>query len=160
MEKNKASLVSRISYLVSRNARYASRTTLYAFWFLCLSTFSLAQGPRTLSGLNVEGLQQGKGKELRWKDNPFVQPVESLDVQDLHLTAVVAGDRDSACLINGEVLRVGDKIGFSEVVHIEKDHVVLRNENGIFGLSLKGQAPSVQQAAPLPPAVPETKTEE
>lgn len=137
-----------------------SRIILYFSLFIFHFSLAYAQTSKPLSGLNVEGLQQGKGKELRWKDNPFVQPVESLDVQDLRLTAVVAGDRDSACLINGEILRVGDKIGFSEVVHIEKDHVVLRNENGIFGLSLKGQAPAVQQAAPLPPAVPETKTEE
>lgn len=127
---------------------------------LFFSAPALAQSSEPLSGLNVEGLREEDGKELRWKNNPFVQPVESLDVQDLHLTAVVQGAGEAACLINNEVLRVGEKIGFSEVVHIEKDHVVLRNENGIFGLSLKGGPEPVLRAAPSAPVAPQTKEEE
>lgn len=133
---------------------------LIPYFLLLTSGLFANEKTKPLSGLNVEGLQEEKGKELRWKDNPFVQPVESLDVQDLHLTAVVQGEKEAACLINSEVLRVGEKIGFSEVIHIEKDHVVLRNENGIFGLSLKGQAQPATQTVPSAPAAPQTKEEE
>lgn len=120
-------------------------STTFVFLLSLFAAPLLAQPSKPLSGLNLEGLRETKRGELRWQDNPFVQPVEPLDVQDLSLTAIVSGKSDSACLINGEVLRVGNKIGFSEVLHIEKNHVVLRNENGIFSLSLKGGAQKQQQ---------------
>ncbi len=127
---------------------------------LCIGLPLLAQNQESkpLSGINVEGFQEKKEKEMVWKNNPFIQPVGPLDIQDLRLTAVVmaegkGAEAEAVCLINGEAVRVGDKIGFSELLHIEKDHVVLRNENGIFSLSLKGETPPpasvpVEQAAP------------
>ncbi|MDO8493739.1 MAG: hypothetical protein Q7S68_00170 [Deltaproteobacteria bacterium] len=90
-----------------------------------------------LSGVNTEDFEQPPSDELRWEKNPFIQSTEALGIQDLQLTAIVYNPTDAACLINGKVLRKGERIGGAEILHIEQKQVVLRNENGLFRLALQ-----------------------
>lgn len=120
-----------------RSTKYEVRKILLlTSCFLLLASAALAA---SLSGLNMEDFQQEKTEGIQWKNNPFVQPIDEMSVHELNLAAIVYREGDAAVLISGQVLREGDKIGLSEVVHIEKKSVVLRNENGIFSLVLKGK---------------------
>lgn len=94
---------------------------------------------KTLSGLNLEDFSQGVPKSIDWGKNPFLKPVHDVAVDELLLTGIVYREDDRAALINGRMIRKGDKIGTNEVVEIEPERVILRNENGIFELSLKGR---------------------
>jgi hypothetical protein len=122
------------------------RTWTWAFFIWpILLIFSGVQGEGrqngAFSGLDLEGFEGGdRSKEngLLWRDNPFVEEVEDFSVTDLVLTGIVYGDVDRAALINDHPVRKGEKIGSHEVVEIEKNHVVLRNENGLFRLSFTG----------------------
>lgn len=93
---------------------------------------------QTLSGLNIEQFEERTDEPVSWTNNPFVQPADDVAVSELKLTGIVYSPEDSAAIINDTVVRLDDKIGYNEVVGIEKSAVVLRNENGIFRLSLKG----------------------
>ena len=91
-----------------------------------------------LSGVNTDDFQKPPNDQLRWEKNPFVQSVEEVGVHDLQLVAIVYRSSDEAsCLINGKVLEKGEQIGGAEVVHIEEKQVVLRNESGLFRLTLQ-----------------------
>ena len=74
---------------------------------------------------------------MEWSKNPFVQPVGEVDISQMQLTAIVYAKGDAAALVNGETVRVGDRIGFSKITEIESNRVILRNDNGIFFLTLK-----------------------
>lgn len=113
---------------------------LLLFSMLCLASWSARAADTPLSGINVEDFQKPKAGGLKWENNPFVQPVEGTSIHELVLTAIVHSEKDAAALINGQVVRVGDRIGLAEVVHITKKTVVLRNDNGIFSLPLKGSS--------------------
>lgn len=103
---------------------------------VCFATLLSAE---PLSGLNTGEFDTTKPGQLKWENNPFVQTLESIGVQDMRLTAIVYRPGSAAALINGRILKEGDRIGTSQVVHIEAKRVVMRNEDGIFSLSLGGQ---------------------
>ena len=115
-------------------------------FFTFLSLFSvvlLLYGTETtppLSGKNTESFEQKPTGELQWENNPFVQPIEELSIADLQLVAIVYGIKNASALISGEFLKKGDKLGQTEVLEIQKNTVILRNENGIFSLFLGGSS--------------------
>ncbi|MBI4209804.1 MAG: hypothetical protein HY538_08910 [Deltaproteobacteria bacterium] len=117
----------------------------WAFPILLIFSGVQGEGRRdgAFSGLDLEGFEGGaRSREggLLWQDNPFVEAVEDFSVTDLVLTGIVYGDVDRAALINDRAVRKGEKIGSHEVVEVEKNHVVLRNENGLYRLSFTGEA--------------------
>ncbi len=114
--------------------RYALSIWLFIFCY-CYTAVAWAN---TLSGLNIEDFQKEPSNKIQWQNNPFVQNLDDVSVHELKLMAIVYREGDAACLISGQVLRQGDKIGSSELVSIEKKGVILRNEHGIFRLSLQG----------------------
>lgn len=91
-----------------------------------------------ISGLNLGEFTGEKTGQLKWENNPFVQSVDAVGIQDLHLTAIVYRTDNAAALINGHILRKGQKMGNIQVVHIEPNRVVLRNQDGLFSLTLGG----------------------
>lgn len=91
-----------------------------------------------LSGVNLGEFDTTKPGQLKWENNPFVQTIESVGVQDLRLMAIVYRPDNAAALINGRVLKEGDRLGDNQVVHIEAKRVVMRNEDGIFSLTMSG----------------------
>lgn len=91
-----------------------------------------------LSGVNLGEFDTTKPGQLKWENNPFVQTMESVGVQDLRLMAIVYRPGNAAALINGRVLKEGDRLGDNQVVHIEAKRVVMRNEDGIFSLTMNG----------------------
>lgn len=99
-------------------------------FFVCLSL----NAGRPSSGLNTKDFLDITKKLTDWKDNPFIQRSEESTIDDLTLFAVVYNKNSAAALINNQIVRKGDKIGSFEVVSIERQEVVLRNENGIFKL--------------------------
>ena len=111
-------------------------------FFVSLFVFSSPcfAGERALSGLNYEDFEKGAVQKMVWKDNPFVQPADDVAVSDLRLTGIVYGETDAAAIINDRIVLEGEKIGFSEILDIERYRVILRNENGIFNLVLGGGA--------------------
>lgn len=94
--------------------------------------------PDPLSGLNLEDFQGSNRKgEKNWQSNPFVKYSDTPQTKSLTLYGIIIGPR-SLALINSEVVKVGDKIGGSEVVSIERQKVVLRNSDGLFQISFRG----------------------
>lgn len=102
------------------------------------STPPQAAAPAPLSGVNLGEFDTSKPGQLKWENNPFVQTTESVGVQDLHLMAIVYRPGSAAALVNGRVIKKGDRIGDNEVVHIEAKRVVMRNADGIFSLTMSG----------------------
>lgn len=92
-----------------------------------------------MSGLNLGEFDTTQPGQLKWENNPFVQTVEAIGVQDMRLTAIVYRPGSAAALINNLVVKEGDRVGDSEVLHIEAKRVVMRNEDGIFSLILGGR---------------------
>ncbi len=107
---------------------------------LLMVLFSFPAPAEPLSGLNLGEFDTGKPGQLKWENNPFVQTLESVGMQDLHLTAIVYRPGNAAALINGRIMKEGDRIGSSQVVHIEARRVVMRNEDGIYSLTMTGTA--------------------
>lgn len=107
-------------------------------FLLSLIMFSTLAFAEPLSGLNLGEFDTGKPGQLKWENNPFVQTLESVGVQDLKLTAIVYRPGNAAALINGRIMKEGDRIGANEVVHIEARRVVMRNEDGIYSLTMGG----------------------
>ncbi len=107
---------------------------LFALLLLSIPAFA-----EPLSGLNTGEFDTTKPGQLKWENNPFVQTIESVGVQDMKLTAIVYRPGSAAALINGRTMREGDRIGSSQVVHIESKRVVMRNEDGIYSLTLGGR---------------------
>lgn len=93
-----------------------------------------------MSGMNLGEFDTGKPGQLKWENNPFVQTLESVGMQDMRLTAIVYRPGNAAALINGRIMKEGDRIGSSLVVHIEAKRVVMRNEDGIYSLSMTGSS--------------------
>ncbi len=115
------------------------RISLFIILFILLPVIGIAQeGQKTLSELNLQGFEQKQDDGMVWKNNPFVRPANEVAASELKLTGIVWSPQKNAVIINDEVLSVGDKIGFNELVGIEPTHVILRNENGLFSLALKG----------------------
>ena len=105
---------------------------------LCLLLVCLElQAGRPLTGLNTEDFLDITKNLLDWKDNPFMQRGEEASLDDLTLFAIVYNKNKAAALVNNQIVKKGDKIGSFEVVSIEKQEVILRNDNGIFKLSFR-----------------------
>src|SRR3989338_9371134 len=119
-----------------------SKLLFFAFLGLFSLVFLLhvAETTPPLSGKNIESFEQKPTGELQWENNPFVQPIEELSIADLQLVAIVYGIKNASALISGEFLKKGDKLGQTEVLEIQKNTVILRNENGIFSLFLGGSS--------------------
>ncbi|PIR21194.1 MAG: hypothetical protein COV45_00170 [Deltaproteobacteria bacterium CG11_big_fil_rev_8_21_14_0_20_47_16] len=130
---------------------WISKQVIIATLVVCASPI-YAQAPSTptapaasksaapMSGLNLGEFDTSKPGQLKWENNPFVKTVESIGVQDMHLTAIVYRPGSAAALINDLVVKEGDHVGDSQVVHIEAKRVVMRNDDGIFSLTLSGRA--------------------
>ena len=105
------------------------------------ATAAVSQPPQDpLLGINVEDFSDTKKNgKLHWDKNPFVQPLKEADMGALRVEMIVYGPSFSAALVNGEILREGDKLGSIEVVKIYQKHLILRNEDGIFRLELRGK---------------------
>jgi hypothetical protein len=103
-------------------------------FFISTTLFSLT---RPLSGLNTKDFLNIDKLGVEWKDNPFIHPQDNAGVDEMTLFAVVFSKKKSAALINDQIVKIGDKIGSSEVVDIQKQTVILRNESGIHSLSFK-----------------------
>lgn len=115
---------------------------LFAWLFLGANAFGNMQDPAPLSGLNLEDFQTGSEKNQEWSSNPFIKYGDNPQAKQMRLFGIVVGPNKAMALINSEVVQVGDKIGSSEIVSIERKKVILRNDDGIFQITMKGGAPS------------------
>ncbi len=109
---------------------------LSKIFILFLICFSL-QAARPLSGLNTKDFFDVQKTLTKWQNNPFIQRGDTAGIDELVLFAIVYNKDNAAALINNQIVKTGDKIGSLEVVSIEKQQVILRNENGVFKLSFK-----------------------
>lgn len=100
------------------------------------ATTPATSGP--LSGVNLGEFDTTTPGQLKWENNPFVRTTESVGMQDMRLMAIVYRPGNAAALINGRIVKEGDRIGDNQVVHIEATRVVMRNEDGIFSLTMGG----------------------
>lgn len=91
-----------------------------------------------LSGVNLGEFDTTTPGQLKWENNPFVKTTESVGVQDMRLMAIVYRPGNAAALINGRIVKEGDRIGENQVVHVEAKRVVMRNSDGIFSLTMSG----------------------
>lgn len=91
-----------------------------------------------LSGLNLKGFESTESSALKWENNPFVKTTNAVGVQELALTAIVYKPGHAAILLNGHVLKEGERLGDVTVVHIEPSKVVLRSAGGLFSMNLGG----------------------
>lgn len=106
---------------------------------VCTPLFAGVKSPEPLSGLNLEDFQgTGKKSEPNWQSNPFVKYNDTPQTKQLTLYGIIRGASQSLALINSEIVKVGDKIGSSEVVSIERQKVILRNSDGLFQISFRG----------------------
>lgn len=100
-----------------------------------------ADQPRDpLLGINVEDFSETKKNgKLNWDKNPFIQPSKEADIGALRVEMIVFSPTFSSALINGEIVKEGDKLGSVEVVKIYQKHLILRSEDGVFRLELRGK---------------------
>ncbi len=108
-----------------------------------ISTFALfsyaKQSEESYSFLNIEGFENRVSVNETFDDNPFVQPVDDFSINDLILTGVVLGHEKRVALINGAILEEGEKFGNNKIISIEKRRVIIKNQDGIYSLSMKGR---------------------
>jgi hypothetical protein len=97
------------------------------------------QASQPKSGLNTKDFSDPKKGTLDWKGNPFIQQGETSGIDELTLYAVVHNQDNAQALINSQIVKKGDKIGTFTVVSIQRQSVILRNDNGVFNLSFKRQ---------------------
>lgn len=116
---------------------------IIACLFPCSHSLADIPRPEPLSGLNLEDFQSSLHVEPEWDSNPFVKSGDALQTKQMMLLGIIYGKEKSMALINSEIVQVGDKIGSSEVVAIEKQKVVLRNDDGLTQISLKGAADEI-----------------
>jgi hypothetical protein len=89
--------------------------------------------------LNLEDFQStGKKAGPTYESNPFVKYGDTPQTKQLTLYGIIHGNSKSLALINSEIVKVGDKIGSTQVVSIEKEKVILRNADGLFQISFRG----------------------
>lgn len=110
-----------------------ARNIAVVFSALLLSIAAFCE-PR--SGMNLEGFSGNNKQKTSGRHNPFSRAQEKVSVQSMRVSAIVYSDTQRAALISGKIVQVGDKIGASKVVEIERKHVTLRNQNGVFRLSI------------------------
>lgn len=100
-------------------------------------------GAQSISDLDVSTVERlGAGREVSSHVNPFTSGVataEDLAVEDLQLSGIVYGnENDAFALINGYLVRPGDRIAGFRVDKIEKDRVRLGRLDEVIVLSLGG----------------------
>lgn len=116
------------------------RQFAFLLGFGLVSLTSQADVQKALPGLNVEDFEKQQDSQLSWGNNPFVTSLTDVSVSDMILYGIVFKEGDSSALINAQVVRVGDRIGASEILEILHDRVILKNENGVFSLNFGGVA--------------------
>ncbi|MBU0505273.1 hypothetical protein KJ708_04695 [bacterium] len=109
------------------------------FFFVLFITSSVTMATEPLSGLNLKDFNTQTNEQVTWQNNPFVRPANEVSVGELALTGIVSSKDRAAAIINGQIVEKGDKIGSHVVVSIEEPSlVILRTENGLFRLKMKG----------------------
>ncbi|MFH1356642.1 MAG: hypothetical protein ABII18_05860 [bacterium] len=109
------------------------------FFFVLFITSSVTMATEPLSGLNLKDFNTQTSEQVTWQNNPFVRPANEVSVGELALTGIVSSKDRAAAIINGQIVEKGDKIGSHVVVSIEEPSlVILRTENGLFRLKMKG----------------------
>ena len=112
-------------------------TWLLASLFAC----SPLMATEPLSGLNLEDFQSPSKKgEPDWQSNPFIKYGDTPQTKQLTLYGIIHGNSKALALINSDIVQVGDKIGSSEVVAIERQKVILRNSDGLFQITFRSSA--------------------
>ena len=118
------------------------RYTLYCLLSIIISgnatAASVQQGTKPLSGLNLEDFNSNKQSEVDWGTNPFVKYGDAFQTKQMALYGIIIGPGKSMALINSDIVKVGDKLGTSEVIAIEKQKVILRNADGLYQISFRG----------------------
>lgn len=113
---------------------------LMLFIFFCISAFARDDGRDPLmSAIDMDGFNKGISTDVQWSQNPFVKPASGVAVDELKLRGIVYSKADAAAVIGSQVVRAGDKLGYNDVVQIDKSFVILRNENGLFRLALTAE---------------------
>ncbi len=92
------------------------------------------------SSLNVDAFNEQFNRKPEDDMNPFIKPIEDLSIDELSLTGIVYNPSVQYALINGLVLKVGEKIGDHLVTQITRKTVTMKGEDGVFKLTLKGKA--------------------
>ena len=99
----------------------------------------LGLSDKPISGLNLKDFQKPASQAKAWTSNPFVKKVDDFDVFDIKLFAIAFSETDRAALINAQIVRIGDYLGSLEIVDISRNHVVIRDEGGVFRLTFEGR---------------------
>lgn len=83
---------------------------------------------KQIKPLSLDIIERDKGA---WKRNPFTYKKSSLKEKtdsniplDINIEAIVTGDKKYA-LINGKIFKIGDMIGNSRIVDIQRHKVIL-----------------------------------
>jgi hypothetical protein len=112
-------------------------SVLMSFLSIYLTSDLWAKGV-PLTELNLKDFSDNKDVDLNWDKNPFVQPLKETDISTLRVSMIVYSSDQRSVMINGEVLHEGDRRGGIEVVKIHQKYVILRSDDGIFRLELRG----------------------
>lgn len=127
--------MQRSKYL--RMPLYAGISSMFLFGPFLFADIKETSTP--LSGLNLEDFKSTPdARSQEWGSNPFVKYGDNPQAKQMILYGIVHGPHKAMALINSEVVRVGDKIGSSEVVSIERGKVILRNDDGLFQITMRG----------------------
>ena len=63
-------------------------------------------------------------------DGKLVQGFDGISLEDIYLEGIIWDPQgDSIAMINGMILRRGDRIGDFEIIKIEKDRITLKSGN-------------------------------
>jgi hypothetical protein len=87
-------------------------------------------------GINLEDFNHHPTDD-GWEKNPFIKPLKEIRLEDLTLQAIIYHPENKAALINNQVLKEGVKIGDVEIIEIKPDHVMVKNNTGLFRLEIK-----------------------
>lgn len=72
-----------------------------------------------------------------WGRDPFTIPKASVDISvELKLNGIMWDRGNPLTIINGKVLKTGDKIGTNTIIDIKQDRVILSDDNREFELKL------------------------
>lgn len=97
---------------------------------------------RTLSDLNRESFEGEKVEEpTETGESPFVpksKTKEELTIEDLILSGIAVGQKESFALISGVLVRIGERVAGHRVRSIGLDHVVLQQLDKRVILRLQG----------------------
>jgi hypothetical protein len=97
--------------------------------------------PKVSAGQEILPLENPKAQfeleeaPLPMAPSPVVLP-PALDVSQFKLSGIVYSAEGSYCLINGQVLKAGDRIGKVKVVDVSPRWVTLESEDQTFKISL------------------------